>query len=113
MQTREVSVQTSLVLSAAAEARQTPSCLIRACAWGFWRPDPLGFTQPTLLLRRRCLARPMAASCARLFRPFEQAVYSASFSPDGKRVVTASRDKTARVWDAETGKPVGEAMTHG
>ena len=40
-------------------------------------------------------------------------VDSASFSPDGKRVVTASLDKTARIWDAETGKPVGEAMTHG
>ena len=40
-------------------------------------------------------------------------VRSASFSPDGKRVVTASSDKTARVWDADTGKPVGEPMTHG
>src|ERR1700678_2494864 len=40
-------------------------------------------------------------------------VKSASFSPDGKRVVTASEDKTARIWDAETGKAVGEAMTHG
>ena len=38
---------------------------------------------------------------------------SASFSPDGKRVVTASDDKTARVWDADTGKPVGEPMKHG
>ena len=27
-------------------------------------------------------------------------VNSASFSPDGKRVVTSSYDKTARVWDA-------------
>ena len=27
-------------------------------------------------------------------------VNSASFSPDGQRVVTASQDKTARVWNA-------------
>jgi predicted oxidoreductase (fatty acid repression mutant protein) len=38
-------------------------------------------------------------------------VYSAAFSPDGKRIVTASRDKTARLWDAETGKPIGEPLT--
>ena len=31
-------------------------------------------------------------------------VVSAAFSPDGTRVVTASWDKTARVWDAATGK---------
>ena len=29
---------------------------------------------------------------------------SPSFSPDGKRVVTASRDKAAKVWDIETGR---------
>jgi hypothetical protein len=35
-----------------------------------------------------------------------------SFSRDGRRIVTASDDKTARVWDAESGKPVGEPMRH-
>ena len=40
-------------------------------------------------------------------------VYSALFSLDGKHVVTASRDNTARIWEAGTGKPVGEPMTHG
>jgi WD40 repeat protein len=29
----------------------------------------------------------------------EAAVNSAAFSPDGMRIVTASADKTARVWD--------------
>ena len=42
----------------------------------------------------------------------EDAVYSAQFSPDGQRVVTASADKTARLWDALTGKPIGEPMKH-
>ena len=35
-------------------------------------------------------------------------VYSASFSPDGSRIVTAGNDKTAKVWDARSG---GEALT--
>ena len=38
-------------------------------------------------------------------------VSSAAFSPDGKRIVTASWDKTARIWDAATGKPIGDPLT--
>jgi WD40 repeat protein len=38
--------------------------------------------------------------------------FSAKFSPDGQRVVTASEDKTARVWDAYTGQPVIEPLRH-
>jgi hypothetical protein len=34
-------------------------------------------------------------------------VYSAAWSPDGKRIVTASDDKTARVWNADSsGNPI-------
>jgi len=39
-------------------------------------------------------------------------VNSAEFSPDGIRVVTASSDKTARVWDAATGKQLAPPFTH-
>jgi WD40 repeat protein len=38
-------------------------------------------------------------------------LYSAAFSPDGERIATASWNKTARIWDAATGKPIGEPLT--
>jgi WD40 repeat protein len=40
-------------------------------------------------------------------------VESAEFSPDGRRVVTASKDHSARIWDPSTGQPVTEPLLHG
>ncbi|MFC2140780.1 WD40 repeat domain-containing protein [Acidobacteriota bacterium] len=40
---------------------------------------------------------PSCAPCPRLVPP--DRVYSAVFSPDGTRILTASRDKTAKLWD--------------
>ena len=37
-------------------------------------------------------------------------VTSVAFSPDGKRIVTGSDDKTVQVWDAATGQPVGPPL---
>ncbi len=46
-----------------------------------------------------------------VFKGHSNAVIGGSFSPDGKRVVTASADRTARLWDAETGNAL--AVLHG
>jgi len=37
---------------------------------------------------------------------------AAAFDPKGERVVTASWDKTARIWDARTGEPIGKPLQH-
>ena len=51
--------------------------------------------------------------------PGLQAVFShasevkcATFSPDGKTVLTASADHTARLWDVATRTPIGPPLTH-
>ena len=42
----------------------------------------------------------------------EDIVTTAAYSPDGTRIVTASRDKTARIWDSGTGAPLGVLSGH-
>jgi WD domain, G-beta repeat/AAA ATPase domain len=37
-------------------------------------------------------------------------VASVSYSPDGKRIVSGSGDKTVRIWDAQTGQPIGPPL---
>src|SRR5439155_19096789 len=37
-------------------------------------------------------------------------IETAVFSPDGKRILTASWDHTARIWDAETGEQIAELV---
>ena len=58
-------------------------------------------------LGRRDAAR-RSRSCAAM----TDDVLSAAFSPDGSRIVTASEDKTARIWDAATGKEIAVLRGH-
>jgi WD40 repeat protein len=39
-------------------------------------------------------------------------VSKVAFDPDGQRLATADMDKTARVWDAATGRELAAPMTH-
>jgi WD40 repeat protein len=42
----------------------------------------------------------------------EGAVNSAAFSPDGARIVTASDDRTAHIWDAGVGREIAVLRGH-
>ena len=46
---------------------------------------------------------PSAAPRSATLEGHTDGVWSAAFSPDGKRIVTASKDGTARLWDAADG----------
>lgn len=45
--------------------------------------------------------------------PHEDTVWTATFSADGQRVATLSRDRSARLWEADTGRPIGAPIRHG
>ena len=48
----------------------------------------------------------------RVLRGHSDSVRTVRFSPDGRRVLTTSRDGTARLWDVETGQAVVELQGH-
>jgi predicted oxidoreductase (fatty acid repression mutant protein) len=47
-----------------------------------------------------------------VLRGHESPVFSAAFSPDGTRIVTASEDMTARIWEAATAKEIAILRGH-
>jgi WD40 repeat protein len=52
------------------------------------------------------------AAVTQMFNGHEWAVVSAEFSDDGKFIITASEDNTARIWDAANGKELSVLAGH-
>ncbi len=44
--------------------------------------------------------------------PFGDRILAIALSPDGKTLLSGGSDKAARLWDLETGRPIGSTMRH-
>ena len=111
---REILVTTSLADKANRDGYYDRA--MRVALQGLPRPGALPWSSGWSSVAVRGLEAKLAGS-AMLSRhvarmAHEGRVRSAAFSPDGARVVTASDDNTARVWDAASGQEIASLKGH-
>ncbi len=81
--------------------------LARALHW-----EPSNESAYNLLYNTIALFAPMHTNIPFQILRHNGVVQDASFSPDGRLIVTASDDKSARIWDLASGQPLGKPMLH-
>src|SRR5271157_5744549 len=74
----------------------------------------LRYGRPPVPAAEEVLHKAILSSVVRMtLKGHTAAVISVAWSPDGKRLATASQDKTAKVWDAASGKELLTLKGHG
>lgn len=102
-QIREIGHQTSLVLATAAQAASDAGYFDRALRYAVLATKDT-LLSPASIEAEPQLARAAHASAMLAQLPHESVVTFSAINSDGTKIVTASGDKTARVWDLARGK---------
>jgi WD40 repeat protein len=103
-QTRTVARQTSLVLASAATTANDAGNYDRGMRFAILSMGKSWLSPGSVEAVLELMRGAQASMQIVLLSGHQGAVSSAAFSPDGQRMVTASADGTARVWDASTAK---------
>ena len=111
-QTRAVARQTSLVLASAATTANDAGMYDRGMRFAMLAMGKSWLSPGSVEAELELMRGAQASMQIALLSGHRDAVDSAVFSPDGKRLVTASWDGTARVWDAATGKQIALFSGH-
>jgi hypothetical protein len=106
---REVLIYTSLAASAMNEGNHDRGMRFALMAYP---PQGCLFCTPSSELEGKLAGGPIMTRLRTKLSGHTSTVSHASYSSDGRRVVTASNDDTARVWDPETGKEIALLKGH-
>jgi hypothetical protein len=85
---------------------------LRLCVHAARRSLESQWGQPAHSEARSALAAAVLETWILMLSGHQECVNSAAFSPDGRRIVTASEDGTARIWNAATGKEIVALREH-
>ncbi len=114
-QRRETFVMTGIADRAMSEARyeRAMRAALEDLPTGFRMPWHLGWSAPEIEVLEAKLAGAAQASRSQLRLDVHGGeVRSATFSPDGARLLTASEDGVARIWDPGNGALIAELKGH-